>query len=99
MTAEMQDTLRRELADAKEIEDEDRRRDAMMTVQSHMLEALIDCQKKTADRVKDLVAGANAAKYKLEGAQLLWRVIRYLVAGGAGAAIVKFAGASAVGAQ
>ena len=65
MTAEMQDTLRRELADAKAIEDEDRRRDAMMTVQSHMLEALIDCQKKTADRVKELVAGANAAKYKL----------------------------------
>ena len=99
MTAEMQDTLRRELADAKEIEDEDRRRDAMMTVQSHMLEALIDCQKKTADRVKDLVAGANAAKYKLEGAQLAWRVFRYLCAGGAGAAIVKFAGKAAAGAQ
>ena len=98
MTAEMQDTLRRELADAKAIEDEDRRRDAMMTVQSHMLEALIDCQKKTADRVKELVAGANAAKYKLEGAQLAWRVLRYLAAGGAGAAIVKFASASA-GAQ
>ena len=98
MTAEMQDTLRRELADAKAIEDEDRRRDAMMTVQSHMLEALIDCQKKTADRVKELVAGANAAKYKLEGAQLAWRVFRYLAAGGAGAAIVKFASVSA-GAQ
>ena len=98
MTAEMQDTLRRELADAKAIEDEDRRRDAMMTVQSHMLEALIDCQKKTADRVKELVAGANAAKYKLEGAQLMWRVFRYLAAGGAGAAIVKFASVSA-GAQ
>ena len=98
MTAEMQDTLRRELADAKAIEDEDRRRDAMMTVQSHMLEALIDCQKKTADRVKELVAGANAAKYKLDGAQLMWRVFRYLAAGGAGAAIVKFASASA-GAQ
>lgn len=98
MTAEMQDTLRRELADAKAIEDEDRRRDAMMTVQSHMLEALIDCQKKTADRVKELVAGANAAKYKLEGAQLAWRIFRYLAAGGAGAAIVKFASASA-GAQ
>ena len=98
MTAEMQDTLRRELADAKAIEDEDRRRDAMMTVQSHMLEALIDCQKKTADRVKELVAGANAAKYKLEGAQLAWRVFRYLAAGGCGAAIVKFASASA-GAQ
>ena len=99
MTAEMQDTLRRELADAKAIEDEDRRRDAMMTVQSHMLEALIDCQKKTADRVKELVAGANAAKYKLEGAQLAWRVFRYLAAGGAGAAIVKFAGKAAAGAQ
>ena len=41
---------------------------------------------------------ATAAKYKLQGAQLAWRIFRYLVAGGAGAAIVKFASVSA-GAQ
>ncbi len=91
MTAEMQSALQRELEDAQAIADPERRRDAVQTVQSHMLAALIDCQKKTADRVKELVSDATAAKYKLQGAQLLWRVIRYLVAGGAGAAIVKFA--------
>ena len=99
MTAEMQSALTRELEDAQDIADPERRRDAVQTVQSHMLAALIDCQRKTADRVKEIVAGANAAKYKLEGAQLAWRVFRYLAAGGAGAAIVKFAGKAAVGAQ
>ena len=98
MTAEMQSALTRELEDAQDIADPERRRDAVQTVQSHMLAALIDCQKKTADRVKELVAGATAAKYKLQGAQLAWRIFRYLVAGGAGAAIVKFASVSA-GAQ
>ncbi len=92
MTAEMQDTLRRELADAKQIEDEDRRRDAMMTVQSHMLEALIDCQKKTADRVKSLAERATAAEYRLQGAQMLWRIFRYVAAAGGGAAVLKLAG-------
>ena len=99
MTAEMQSALTRELEDAQDIADPERRRDAVQTVQSHMLAALIDCQRKTADRVKEIVNEATAAKYKLQGAQLAWRVFRYLAAGGAGAAIVKFAGKAAAGAQ
>ncbi len=91
MTIEMQNTLTRELKDAKEIDDEERRREAMMTVQSHMLEALIDCQRKTAERVKELVAAKSAAECRLEGMQLAWRVIRYVVAMGGGALIVKLA--------
>ncbi len=89
MTIEMQNTLTRELKDAKEIDGEERRREAMMTVQSHMLEALIDCQRKTAERVKELVAAKSAAECRLEGAQLAWRVMRYLAAGGMGAAVLK----------
>ena len=78
MTAEMQSALQRELEDAQDIADPERRRDAVQTVQSHMLAALIDCQKKTADRVKQIVEDATAefsekrAEYveKQEGAKL-----------------------------
>ena len=92
MTKEMQDALERELNDAKIIEDLARRHDAIEMVQSHMLAALLDCQRKTADRVKDLVSRADNAKAKFEGAKWLWRLIRYLVAAGAGGALLKVAG-------
>ena len=98
MTEDLEKALKRELATAKAKPDPEERHEAILTAQANMLEALVECQRKTADRVKEIVAGANAAKYKLEGAQLLWRVFRYLAAGGAGAAIVKFASATA-GAQ
>ena len=92
MTKEMQDALERELNDAKIIEDLARRHDAIEMVQSHMLAALLDCQRKTADRVKDLVSRADNAKAKVEGAKWLWRLIRYLVAAGAGGALLKVSG-------
>ena len=98
MTEDLEKALKRELATAKMKTDPEERHEAILTAQANMLEALVECQRKTADRVKELVAGATAAKYKLEGAQLMWRIFRYLVAGGAGAAIVKFASVSA-GAQ
>lgn len=91
MTQEMQDALERELNDAKSIEDPARRHEAIEMVQSHMLAALIDCQRKTAERVKDLVARTDEAKHKIEGAKWLWAVIRYLVAAGAGGAVLQFA--------
>ena len=92
MTKEMQDALERELRDAKAIEDLVRRHDAIEMVQSHMLAALLDCQRKTADRVKDLVFRADNAKAKVEGAKWLWAIIRYLVAAGAGGALLKVSG-------
>ena len=98
MTEDLEKALKRELATAKMKTDPEERHEAILTAQANMLEALVECQRKTADRVKQIVENANATKYKFEGAQLLWRVIRYLVAGGAGAAIVKFASVSA-GAQ
>lgn len=91
MTKEMQDALERELNDAKSIEDPARRHEAIETVQSHMLVALIDCQRKTAERVKELVANKEETKNKIEGAKWLWAVIRYLVAAGAGGAVLQFA--------
>ncbi len=92
MTKEMQDALERELNDAKAVEDLARRHEAIEMVQSHMLAALLDCQRKTADRVKDLIARADNAKAKVEGAKWLWTLIRYLVAAGAGGALLKVSG-------
>lgn len=91
MTQEMQDALERELNDAKSIEDPTRRHEAIEMVQSHMLVALIDCQRKTAERVKEIVAKTEEAKHKIEGAKWLWSAIRYLVAAGAGGAVLQFA--------
>jgi hypothetical protein len=98
MTEDLEKALKRELASAKAKPDPEERHEAILTAQANMLEALVECQRKTADRVKQIVEGSNAARYKLEGAQLAWRIFRYLAAGGAGAAIVKFASVSA-GAQ
>ena len=96
MTKEMQDALERELNDAKSIENPERRHEAIEMVQSHMLAALIDCQRKTAERVKELVARSDEAKHKIEGAKWLWTLIRYLVAAGAGGAVLKFASAGSM---
>lgn len=89
MTIEMQEALNRELEDAKAIKDTDLRRDAMEIVQSHMLAALIDCQRKTAERVKQLVASAEAQRNRVAGAKALWMLLRYVAAAGGGAAVLK----------
>lgn len=92
MTVEMQEALNRELEDAKAIKEADRRREAMETVQSHMLAALIDCQRKTAERVKDLVARADAQRNRVAGAKALWTLLRYTAAAGGGAALIHALG-------
>ncbi len=94
MTVEMQDALNREFEDAKAIRDADRRREVMETVHGHMLAALIDCQRKTAERVKDLVARADGARQRVRGAQAMLAVLRYVVAMGGGAAVVKLLAAT-----
>lgn len=94
MTIEMQNALERELADAKAIEDGARRHEALETVLCHELAALIDCQRKTAERVKDLVARADGARQRVRGAQALLTVLRYVAAMGGGAAVVKLLAAS-----
>lgn len=89
MTIEMQNALERELADAKAIGDVARRHEAMETVLCHELAALIDCQRKTAERVKDLVARAEGARQRVRGAQAMLAVLRYVAAIGGGAAVMK----------
>lgn len=56
MTIEMCNALKREMEDAKNIEDRDRRHEAIMMVLGHQNEAIIDCQTKMSERVKMLVA-------------------------------------------
>ena len=94
MTIEMQKALERELDDAKAIEDGARRHEALETVLCHELAALIDCQRKTAERVKDLVARADGARQRVKGAQALLTLLRYVAAMGGGAAVVKLLAAT-----
>lgn len=89
MTLEMQHTLDREMEDAQRIEDPDRRHDAMLTVLVHQCRALVECQQKTAERVKALVASAEAKRNRIAGAKMLWAILRYIAAAGGGAAIVR----------
>lgn len=89
MTLEMQHTLDREMEDAQRIEDPDRRHDAMLTVLVHQCRALVECQQKTAERVKALVAAAEAKRNRIAGAKMLWTALRYIAAAGGGAAIFR----------
>lgn len=89
MTLEMQHTLDREMEDAQRIEDPDRRHDAMLTVLVHQCHALVECQQKTAERVKVLIANAEAKRNRIAGAKMLWTALRYIAAAGGGAAIFR----------
>ena len=89
MTVEMQHTLEREMEDARKIADPARRLDAMLTVLIHQCRALVDCQLKTAERVKQLVANAEARRNRVAGAKALWTVLRYLAAMGGTGVVVK----------
>ena len=106
MTLEMQHTLDREMEDARRIEDPARRLDATLTVLVHQCRALVECQQKTAERVKALVAevaeerqkrvaAAEAKRNRVAGAKMLWAALRYLAAAGSGAAVVRALCASA----
>lgn len=79
MTLELQETLEREMEDALKIEDASRRSDAVLTVLSHQMRALVDCQRKTSDRVKQLLIDrdrdATKAATIRTSARILWAVI------------------------
>ncbi len=85
MTAEMQDLLEKEIADAEDARDQERISRAM----SRAMLALIDCQRKTAERVKELCSAREAAKNRVKGAALLWDALKLLAATGGGAAVLK----------
>ena len=92
MTIEMQHTLEREMEDARKISDPARRLDATLTVLVHQNQALVDCQLKTAERVKKLVANAEANRNRIAGAKALWMILRYAAAASGGAALIRALG-------
>ena len=81
--------LEEEMEDARRIEDPARWLDATLTVLVHQNQALVDCQLKTAERVKHLVANAEAKHNRIAGAKALWTVLRYLAAMGGTGVVVK----------
>ena len=90
MTIEQQSMLKLEMDDALALSDPQRRAEAVQTVMLHYLYALTDCQRKTATRVKELVAEREAALQRIKGASLLWRLLRYGLAIGGGGVICHF---------
>ena len=85
MTAEMQDLLEKEIADAEDANDQERMSRAM----SRAMLALIDCQRKTAERVKELCQAREAAKNRVKGAALLWDALKLVATAGGGAVILR----------
>ena len=90
MTEELQHSLQIEMKDALRIEDTDRRHDAILTVLVHQNDALIDCQRKTADRVKGLVQERDGVKERVKGAKFLIDLLKLIASAGGTAAIIKF---------
>jgi hypothetical protein len=90
MTEELQHSLEMEMKDALRIEDAEHRHDAILTVLVHQNEALIDCQRKTADRVKTLVQERESVKERVKGAKLLIDALKLIASAGGTAAIIKF---------
>lgn len=87
MTLEMQEVLEREMDDALKIEDPARKSDAVLTVLSHQMRALIDCQRKTAERVKSIVAEDEREKALRRGAVFAARCL-WVILGALGGIIV-----------
>ena len=84
MTIEQQAMLKLEMDAALALTDQARRADAVQTVTLHYLYALTDCQRKTSDRVKAIIAEKEANKQKLAGAALLWKILKYVATAGGG---------------
>lgn len=81
------------MKDALSIEDTECRHDAILTVLVHQNDALIDCQRKTADRVKGLVQERDGVKERVKGAKFLIDLLKLVASAGGTAAIIKFLGA------
>ena len=82
MTKELQDFLTNQLDTAATPEEVDR---AMVGA----MKALIDCQRKTAERVKEMVIERDREKSRKEGAKWLWGVLTTIAASGGGALVLK----------
>ena len=76
--------------DALRIDDDNRKHDAILTVLVHQNDALIECQRKTADRVKGLVQESYGVKERINGAKFLIGLLKLIASAGGTAAIIKF---------
>ena len=82
MTEEMKDLLTQQLESAHTAEEIDKALVGSM-------KALVDCQCKTAKRVKEMKAEADKRKHRIEGATFLWKILQLLAASGGGALILR----------
>ncbi len=92
MTAEMYDYISREFTEAEKAGDDER----MSRIMVRAILAMLDCQRKTSDRVKEILAREETAKAKLSGAKLAWDALKVLSAAGGGAIILRLLGAAGV---
>ena len=92
MTAEMYDYISREFEEAEKAGDEER----MSRIMVRAILAMLDCQRKTSDRVKEILAREETAKAKLSGAKLAWDALKILSAAGGGALVLKLLHAAGV---
>ena len=90
MTIEMQALIEKEIADAEAAHDGERMQRAI----ARATLAMIDCQRKTAERVKELLAANEARKNTQRGVKLAWDVLKLLASAGGGAVILKVVGAA-----
>ncbi len=90
MTEELKHVLEIQMQDALKINDAGRRHDAILTVLVHQNNALIDCQLKTAERVKMLVNERENVKERVKGAKFLIDLLKLVASAGGTAAIIKF---------
>lgn len=92
MTAEMYDYISREFAEAEKAGDDER----MSRIMVRAILAMLDCQRKTSDRVKEILAREETAKAKLSGAKLAWDALKIVSAAGGGALILRLLHAAGV---
>ena len=92
MTAEMYNYISREFEEAEKAGDEER----MSRIMVRAILAMLDCQRKTSDRVKEILAREETAKAKLSGAKLAWDALKILSAAGGGALVLKLLHAAGV---
>ena len=82
MTKEMRDMLVDNLDKAQTPEEVDR-------AMCGGMKAMIDCQYKTSERVKDIVIERDREKSRREGAKWLWGLLASVASAGGGALILS----------
>lgn len=85
MTEEMQSLLEKDLSEAQSSNDPNRMTRSFVRA----MIALIECQKKTSDRVKKMYAELEEKKAMKAGMKLLWNGLQVMASAGGGCLILK----------